>query len=117
MSRSVNQSSLVTLIDSAVRDTNPVTSSGVSVAGATSVSLIISNTLNQAGNWQLQWSRDNGTTWVNAGTSTALAATTNVTFVTGSPLLAVSGLYRITYTASVAPASGNLYIGLQRVGV
>ena len=88
------------------------------VAGFNQIVLVINNSLNQAGNYQVQYSRD-GSTWINYGSAQALGASSGLTFVdnkvigglTTRPLL---GLFRVSYTATIAPASGTLSIYLQK---
>ena len=102
----------------AVRDTNPATGNAnvtVSVNGTQRV-LVINNSLNQAGNYQVQYSYDGGTTFTNLGTSQALSANSDLSFVTqirASTVQPINGIFKITYTASVAPASGSLTMALQ----
>lgn len=101
--------------NTAVRALTPVTGTDVAIAGRLQV-LCINNTLNQAGNYQVQYSYDGGTTWNNLGSAQALAANSGLSFVSaigGAAVSPVFGIYRITYTASIAPTTGTLYMCLQ----
>ena len=98
----------------AVRDTNPV--SGQASVNGTQRVLLINNSLNQAGNYQVAYSYDGGATFTNLGSAQALGANSGLSFVTqigASTVQPVNGIFKITYTASVAPASGTLTMALQ----
>jgi hypothetical protein len=120
MSRSTTTSREDILFDAlAITDTGTKTSAtSKDVGGFNQMTLVINNSLNQAGNYQVQYSRD-GSTWINYGTSQALGAASGFTMVAGTVLGGLTtrpmmGLFRITYTASIAPASGTLSMYLQK---
>lgn len=120
MSRSTPTSREDILFDaSAIRDTNPTNSAASKdIAGAAFITLLINNSLNQAGNYQVQYQRD-GSTWINYGSSVALGASSGLTMVSDQIIGGLTtrpqlGLFRIVYTASVAPASGTLSMYLQK---
>lgn len=120
MSRNTPTSREDVLFDGqAVRDTNATTSAASKdIAGAAFVTLVINNTLNQAGNYQVQYQRD-GSTWINYGSSQALSANSGFTMVSDQVIGGLTtrpqlGLFRVVYTASVAPASGTLSVYLQK---
>lgn len=96
----------------AVTDTNAKTSSASTVSSFGDYQLMVVNSLNQAGNIQMQWSID-GTTWINVGTPIAVAATTNLipAALPGKPY---TGQIRFVYTASVAPGSGTIALYLEK---
>lgn len=109
----------VLLNQAAIIDINPLTSASAVLDGATAKSLYIFNSLNQAGNYTVQYSRNGGVTWTNASGANPLAASsgTSVTLVTGTaPWAALTGLVRVVYTATVAPTGGALTMTLQTVG-
>ena len=72
----------------------------------------ITNSLNQAGNTQIQWSID-GTNWNNLGTTIASAATTNLLSAVAAPRPSF-GFLRAVYTATVAPASGSITVAIHK---
>ena len=117
MSRTSTRFTAVPVFNSvAVRDTNALTSAALAPQGTTNLTLAILNSLNQAGNYQVSWSPD-GTTYTNVGSAAPLASGSGLTFVTGTPWLLGFGLYKVTYTASVSPTTGTLYMALQASGV
>jgi len=93
-------------------DTNPHNGTNVDVSTCVDYELEIINSLNQAGNVQVQWSVD-GVTWNNLGAAVAAAATTNLIAAVPTPKPFV-GLIRCVYTATVAPASGTLTLNVQK---
>jgi len=100
---------------SAVRDTNPATGTIVPIAGTQRV-LVINNSLNQAGNYQVAYSYDGGTTWTNLGSAQPLASGSGLSFVTqigASAVQPINGMFRIIYTATVSPTTGTLTMALQ----
>jgi len=97
----------------AVTDTGAKTGSAVDVSDAADYQLSVVNTLNQAGNAQIQGSVDGGSTWFNVGAAVALAATTSGIFAIPTPK-PFFGLVRAVYTASLAPGSGTLSIGIDK---
>ena len=94
-------------------DTSAHNGSAVDIGDCVDYVVDIVNSLNTAGNVQMQWSLDNGVTWVALGTAIAAAATTNLlsTIVAPRPNF---GLIRAVYTATVGPASGTITVGIQK---
>lgn len=109
------RSSSVTIMNASVRDTNPVVGTLVAISGLSRI-MVINNTLNQAGNYAVDYSYDGGTTWAVMNAAIPLTANSGlfvINTIGGFSNNPNTGMYRITYTASVAPASGSLYIALQ----
>jgi hypothetical protein len=117
MSRTQAHYQVLTVFNSvAVRDQVALPSAALAPQGTTALTLAILNSLNQAGNYQVSWSPDGGT-YTNVGTAQPLASGSGLTFVTGTPWLLGFGLYKVTYTATVSPTTGTLWMALQLGGV
>ena len=97
----------------AVTDTGAKTSGSTEVTFNGDYQLVVLNSLNQAGNIQMQWSIDGGTTWINVGAAIATVATTNQTPAT-LPFKPLTGLIRFVFTASIAPGSGTISLILEK---
>lgn len=97
----------------AVTDTGVKTSGAADLTAFGDYQAVVINSLNQAGNIQLQWSIDNGTTWTSIGSPIAAAATTNLLPAT-LPIKLFTGLIRFQYTASIAPGSGTISLYLEK---
>lgn len=97
----------------AFTDTSPHNGQPVDISDAVDYVVEVINSLNQAGNTQLQWSTDGGTTWNTLGSAIACAATTNLLSAVATPR-PMAGLIRAVYTATVAPSSGSITVVIQK---
>lgn len=95
-----------------IRDTNPLNTGGLPLGNYEDYLILANNTLNQAGNLQIQHSLDGGVSWFNLGAPIALGAASGIA-VLAIPSKLFDGLIRASYTASVAPASGSLILWFQ----
>ena len=107
LNRPTNATREISINALAVTDTALKTGSTIDISDCVDYLLGVTNTLNQAGNLQVQYSIDNGGTWVNLGTAVPAAATTSFTSTIAAPK-PFFGLIRIQYTATLAPASGTI---------
>lgn len=106
---------LFSAVNGTIRSTTPVASAPIPLDLYVDYLLLANNTLDQAGNLQMQHSLDGGVSYINVGTAIALGAASGVSLpVIPSKLFA--GLVRVQYTATVIPTTGVLLVWLQLKG-
>lgn len=104
----------------AVTDTAAHASAAIDCRGFRNKTLFVTNSLNQAGNLSILASRD-GATWTSLGGAIALGAASGNTCygsASGSATRAELGdawpYLQVSYTATVAPASGAISVWLEK---